>query len=132
MSFTTYKVQDNGTLADELIAAEIAKQDAMWGTSNERADVSKRQLMHAAAAQIYALEARYRGYIDAFTQPPVMYPEGWTGFRDYGSNVANLVVAAAYLRQEIKRLISLGESTERKARDVKTQPYTGDKPAVQF
>jgi hypothetical protein len=38
--------------ADELIDAEIARQDRMWGEAKERADASKGQLLHAAQAQL--------------------------------------------------------------------------------
>lgn len=117
-----------GKQADELIAAEVAKQDRMWGVANERADSSHGQLMHAAMAQLDALQDRIQGEPDAFEEVPPAYPDDWTGFRDYGSNVANLVVAAAYLRQEIKRRIANGEDTTRKSRDPATQPYTGDQP----
>lgn len=55
-----------------------------------------------------------------------------TAAQDYGSDVANLAVAAAYIRQEIKRLIAHGADTTRTSRDPATQPYTGDQPAVQL
>jgi hypothetical protein len=41
------------------------------------------------------------------------YPADWSGFRDQGSDVANLVTAAAYLQQEIARRLSLGEASFR-------------------
>ena len=109
-------VTESGDLADLLIAREIRKQDDMWGVSNERADVTGGQLMHAGMAQLDALFDRQNGEPDPFGQPPALYPTGWTGFRDYGSDVANLVVAVAFLRQEIKRKIAAGEDTTRLAR----------------
>lgn len=39
-----------GQAADDLIAREIAGQDAMWGRSNERADSSRGQLLSAGLA----------------------------------------------------------------------------------
>lgn len=102
--------------ADELVSAEISLQNEKWGDLNERADATKRQLMHAAMAQLDALFDRHCGVEDAFDSPPEIYPEDWKGFRDYGSDVANLVVAAAFLLQEIKRLVYLGEDTTRTSR----------------
>lgn len=116
--------------ADKLIAAEIERQDKMWGVANERAAVADGQLFHAGLAQLDALLARTAG--DGWpSDPPVIYPRDWSGFRDYGSDVANLVVAVAFLRQEIKRLIEKGESTTRAPRNYATQPYGGAQPAVQ-
>ena len=107
----------------DLIAAEVARQDRMWGQAYERVDVSRGQLMNAAMAQLDALEARQVGLPDAFNVIPEQYPFGWSGFRDYGSDIANLVVAAAYLQQEIKRKLALGEPTTRTSRNLQTQPY---------
>lgn len=119
-----------GRKADDLIAAEVAKQDAMWGVANERADTSKGQLLHAGMAQLDALYDRQNhNEADPFGAPPAIYPPDWSGFRDYGSDVANLVVAVAFLRQEIKRKIANGEDTTRTSRNPATQPYTGDQPA---
>lgn len=117
-------------LADSLIAGEVARQDRMWGVANEHADSSKGQLQHAAMAQLEATDMKVSGIAGAFDSVPAIYPADWSGFRDYGSNVANLVVAAAFLRNEIKRRIALGEDTTRTSRPA-SQPYTGDQPAVQ-
>jgi hypothetical protein len=120
-----------GYTADALIAVEIAKQDAMWGIANERTDSSKGQLLQAALAQLDATHAReITGDIHAFESTPYTYPSDWSGFRDYGSTIANLVVTAAFIRQEIKRRLGNGESTLRKSRNYETHPYTGDQPAV--
>jgi GNAT superfamily N-acetyltransferase len=108
--------------ADELIAAEIAKQDRMWGAENDRADASKGQLFDAACAQMAALRWRQGGDAGAFDTVPSFFPEDWGGFRDYGSDIANLVVAAAYIRQEIARKLRAGECFERLARTA-AQPY---------
>ena len=124
--------EDAGRQADEIIAKEVAGQDRMWGVANERADSSGGQLLRAGLAQMEALMLRQGGEADAFGAPPNIYPEGWSGFRDYGSDVANLAVAAAYIRQEMKRLIAQGADTTRTSRDPATQPYTGDQPAVQL
>lgn len=122
----------HGEHADEIIAKEVAGQDKMWGVSNDRADANSGQLLSAGLAQLEALYLRRSGEATAFDEPPQVYPLGWSGFRDYGSDVANLAVVVAFLRQEMKRLIALGGSTYRKPRDPVTQPYTGDQPAVQI
>lgn len=119
-----------GEHADYLIAKEIAGQDKMWGVSNERNDSSRGQLLSAGLSQAWAVDAVRHGVPadEAFGPPPPYYPEDWSGFRDYGSEVSNLVVAAAFLRQEIKRLIAKGEPTTRTPRKPE-QKYTGDQPA---
>lgn len=119
--------------ADTLIAAEIGRQDRMWGETNDRADIAKGQLFYAAAAQIDFLVLAHAVDLDgqhAFTREEALeiaqhavFPEDWGGFRDYGSDVANLVVVAAYIRQEIVRRIRNGESTYRAPRNVEAQPY---------
>lgn len=113
-----------GGIADALIDIEVAIQDKMWGDANERADSTKNQLVGAATAQILLVKMTLDGV------PPDMalavakdasYPKDWDGFRSYGSPVANLVVAAAFIRSEIKRRILLGEDTTRTKRG---EPYT--------
>jgi hypothetical protein len=122
---------DAGNKADELISAEIAKQDRMWGVAHERADSEGGELMLAGMAQLDALFDRiFCEEPHAFAETPDIFPECWSGFRDYGSDVANLVVAIAYLRQEVKRLIAGGADTTRTSRNPDTQPYTADQPAV--
>lgn len=120
-----------GEIADDIIAREVAGQDAMWGRSNERADASNGQLLQAGLAQGIAVNQR-RDTGTPINEPPLVWPADWSGFRDYGSDVANLAVVAAYIRQEIKRLVASGADITRKSRDVKTQPYTSDQPAVQI
>lgn len=107
-----------GCQADELIATEVAIQDRMWGDANERADAAGNQLMTAAMAQLVLLQRKVEGDTseDAVAIGKEFYPPDWNGFRDYGSNVANLVVAAAFIRSEIKRRILLGEDTTRAKR----------------
>ena len=124
--------QKAGGRADQLIAAEVAVQDRMWGVSNERADATKGQMIGAAVAQASAIWADTTipsepgGREGAFEVAKAnYYPADWDGFRDYGSNVANLVVAAAYLRSEIKRRIAAGEDTTRTKRG---EPYTKATP----
>ena len=122
-----------GQEADKIIAGEVERQDKMWGVSNDRSDSSHGELLQAALAQSLALQLRREGNVGAFDTPPDEYPADWSGFRDYGSDVANLAVAAAFIRQEMKRLIAAGESIYRKPRDPATQPYTGtDQPAIQL
>lgn len=110
--------------ADELIASEVARQNAMWGPENERADATQGQLLEAGMAQLEAT------YAEDFSEVPFIYPDDWSGFRDYGTPIANLVVAAAFIRQEIARRLRLGEDYTRKSRNTATQPYGTDQPAV--
>jgi len=122
-----------GQKADEIIAKEVSGQDKMWGVANERTDANSGQLLAAGVSQAYALLGKRAGQgVKAFESPPPFYPSDWSGFRDYGSDVANLAVAAAFLRQEMKRLIAAGADTTRTSRNVATQPYTGDQPAIQL
>lgn len=121
-----------GHEADKIIATEISGQDKMWGVANERTDSNNGQLLAAGLSQLEALSLRRNGVLTAFNAPPASYPTDWSGFRDYGSDVANLAVAAAFIRQEMKRLIAAGADTTRTSRNVATQPYTGDQPAVQI
>lgn len=118
-----------GQKADELIATEVAIQDRMWGDTNERADSTNNQLLDAATAQLVLLRVKNDGETptDALEIAREFYPSGWSGFRDYGSNVANLVVAAAFIRSEVKRRILLGEDTTRAKRqpDQTYNPETG-------
>lgn len=125
-------ISKHGDMADALIGAEVATQDKMWGDANERADSMNGQLLDAALAQAHAVFGcakmpmieRTVVFDDA---KAMFYPKDWSGFRDYGSDIANLVVAAAYIRNEIKRRLVKGESYHRSAR---TAPYTGDQPAM--
>lgn len=116
-----------GQQADNLIATEVAIQDRMWGDANERADSTKNQLLAAGMAQLTLLNAKLEG------EPPetalgaakFFYPADWDGLRDYGSPIANLVVAAAFIRSEIKRRVMLGEDTTRTKRG---EAYTTASP----
>lgn len=132
----TPSAQEASAFARELIDAEIAKQDAMWGDMNERADVSNGQLLAAGIAQAHAVrlasenpEMRAEMFLDA---QEAFYPQDWSGFRDYGSDIANLVVAAAYIHNEIKRRLLMGESHYRAPRraDQPYNPETGLPKAV--
>lgn len=107
-----------GEMADELIATEVAIQDKMWGDANDRADATNNQLMAAAMAQLVLTSAKVEGEpVDvALKLGASFYPQNWSGFRDYQSNIANLVVAAAFIRSEIKRRLLLGEDTTRSKR----------------
>lgn len=120
-----------GKKADDLIAGEVAIQDKMWGDSNERADVADGQMIGAALAQLSMLDIKLSEVTTAEEALQYakagFYPDDWGGFRDYGSNVANLVVAAAYIRSEIKRRIAAGEDTTRTKRG---EPYTNATPYV--
>ncbi|PCL27609.1 hypothetical protein CPZ20_15625, partial [Lacticaseibacillus rhamnosus] len=87
--------------ADNLIAAEIGRQDRMWGDTNDRADISQGQLLQAGVAQLdFIYLATRQGHIWTREEAlklaeQAVFPKDWGGFRDYGSDVANLVVAAA-------------------------------------
>lgn len=116
--------------AEALIAAEVERQRLMWGASGERTDAAHGELQHAAQAQLDALFDRQLGIKDAFDEPPAIYPPTWSGFRDYGPDIANLVVAAAYLTNEIARRLQAGEDFARKPRNPETQPYTTHEPAA--
>lgn len=107
-----------GTKADELIATEVAIQDRMWGDANERADATNNQMVAAGLAQVMLVYQQGLGHPpeDALDIATQFYPETWNGFRTYGSTVANLVVASAFLRSEIKRRLLLGEDTTRTKR----------------
>lgn len=122
------------SIVTDIIFGEVERQNTMWGNTNERADISQGQLLQAARAQAAALTARRCGVDDAFDGgfdgAPTCYPPDWSGFRDYGSDIANLAVTTVYLFQEIKRLVREGKSAYRKPRDPDTQPYTGDQPKV--
>lgn len=114
-----------GERADQLIATEVAIQDKMWGDANERADSTNNQMLAAAMAQLALLEGKLNGQSSddaTLAAGAAFYPKDWNGFRDYGSNVANLVVAAAFIRSEIKRRLLLGEDTTRAKRG---EPYKG-------
>jgi len=105
---------DFGAEADNLIAREVGRQNAIWGQTQSREDVGEGQLFDASLAHMMGSAAVRGG--SHYMVGASFYPPGWTGYRDYGSEVANLVVAAAFIRQEIKRLISEGADTTRKPR----------------
>ncbi|MEE9481910.1 hypothetical protein [Methylobacterium ajmalii] len=117
-----------GVRAEQLVADEVLRQVAMWGPNNERSDVDQGELMRAGMAQLVCLGARQSGNPQAFDKLPGIYPRTWSGFRDYGSDIANLVVAAAFIQQEIARKLLLGEDATRLPRDRTTQPYYGAQP----
>ncbi|KOX53875.1 hypothetical protein ADL19_14995 [Streptomyces purpurogeneiscleroticus] len=118
----------NHVKADRLVNAELQRQNRMWGV--DRDDHTKGELMMAALSQLDALAVRQDGDAKAFEQVPASYPENWTGFRDYGSDIANLVVAAAWLHQEIARKLRAGEDETRLPRDPVKQPYGDVQPSV--
>lgn len=108
----------------DAIDGELARQDRMWGNLNQRADISNKQLLRAGAASLDT------AMVGPFSATPDIYPKDWSGWRDYGSEFSNLGVAVAFLTQRMRQLVREGESTFRASRDVTTQPYTGDQPAV--
>jgi hypothetical protein len=134
LEHTMYNPITAGRRADKLIAGEVQLQDAIWGVANDRANVRGGEMLLAATAQLTLVRAK--AVVRPELWPEVerqclrnIYPKDWTGFRDYGSDIANLVVAGAYIRQEIKRKLMLGEDATRSSRP-KDKPYTGtDQPA---
>lgn len=118
-----------GAKADSLLATEVAIQDKMWGLSNERAAADKSQMIYAAAAQLLLTVLKVEGITskEATTLAKAsFYPTSWDGFRDYGTEdgpiIANLVVAGAFIRSEIKRRLLAGEGYDRAPRP-KTETY---------
>jgi hypothetical protein len=116
--------------ANRKVQAEMERQNRMWGIGRD--DHANGELMFAAMAQLDELSIKQDGVTDAFSEPHVLFPENWSGFRDYGSDVANLVVAAAWIQQEIARKLRAGEDDTRTSRDPEAQPYhqTNGKPDV--
>jgi hypothetical protein len=117
-----------GQKADQLIATEVAIQERMWRGADE--DNTDDQLLRAGVAQLVLLDAKLCGAtVDkALKEANLIYPKkNWGDLRDYGSNIANLVVAAAFIRSEIKRRLLLGEDTTRAKR---TTTYKGIGPHV--
>ena len=107
-----------GLIADAMIEREVEIQDRMWGDANERADAKGNQLLYAGLAQVILVLSKLEGDTpeQALVEGAEFYPKDWNGFRDYGSNAANLVVAAAFIRSEIKRRVLLGEDLTRAKR----------------
>lgn len=123
-----------GLIADALTATEVGVQVKMWGDLDARRkndDDAKGQLLSACAAQLLFVKFVSEGNSppDALVGAKAVYPEDWdvNAFRSYGSDVANLVVAAAFLRNEIARRIANGEDTTRSKR---ADPYTTAIPNV--
>jgi hypothetical protein len=116
--------------AGRKVQAEVERQNRMWGIGRD--DHANGELMMATLAQLDELTIKQAGAPEAFAQPHPAFPKNWSGFRDYGSDVANLVVAAAWLHQEIARKLRAGEDDTRLSRNPETQPYdqTNGKPDV--
>src|SRR5690349_20595244 len=106
------------TKAREIIAGEVDRQNRMWGDGNDRADIQNGQLQSAATAQLAAVEMFAESIRDGETMTPelrahifedakdALFPKDWGGFRDYGSDIANLGVVGAYIENEIKRRLT--------------------------
>lgn len=106
----------------DFITKELVRQNEMWGPANERVDVSNGELFTAGVGQLDAVFDLRNGDDTAFDEPPQIYPEGWSGFRSYGGDFANIGVAATFLIQEMKRLAMNGEDLTRLSR-TSAQPY---------
>jgi hypothetical protein len=107
---------DATNLVEESITAEIANMNAKWGPVSQRTDILDGQFFEAMLAQADATFDRRNGEPDAFDVPPEVFPQNWSGFRDYGSDFANLAVIAAYAQQEMLRLAMFGQDTTRLSR----------------
>lgn len=122
--------------AEDLIKAEVARQNRMWGAVSERPaeEVAEGELAQAALAQLEETVALAGGDAEAFNPSyvPFDYPDNWdrSAFRSYGTVTANLVVAAAFLQQEIQRRLNAGDDFTRTSRNLETQPYRSARPAV--
>jgi hypothetical protein len=117
--------------AEDLIKWEMELQDQMWGAGTDNIEaINDGQFQRAAMGQLTALFEKENGDPDAFSSPPPIFPEDWDPgtFRDYGTGIANLVVAAAWLTQEIRRRLNNGESRKRSPRDPVRQPYVRVQP----
>ncbi|WP_439357958.1 hypothetical protein [Bradyrhizobium sp. DASA03007] len=111
----------------EMINAELELQNQMWGPNNERADISQGQLFGAGYALLTAVKDRRQANADAFHVIPETYPKDWSGFRSYGTDIPNGVVAICFLINEAKRLLMDGVDPTRVARrpDQKYNAATG-------
>jgi hypothetical protein len=126
---TNVNLRKNLEAARAIIDKEVNGQLNMWGDSSERSDSTEGQLFFAGLAQLMALETKQAaGHWPAMV--PAIYPEGWSGFRDYGSDIANLAVGIAFLTNEMARKIGLGEDTYRRPRDSSDTPYADPQPAA--
>lgn len=107
--------------ARNLIDSEVATQQKMWGEDVVRVDCADGQLVQAAQASclLTMLKADV-GFVGTAQQAEKLaadafYPANWSGFRDYGDTY-NLVVAAAFLQNEIARRVFVGDDYSRKPR----------------
>lgn len=128
--------QKTGDCVDQMIEKEVNVQIAMWGASRLKSSINSSQLLSAAIASASAIWADRTmpeepgGRVAAFeVAKENYYPSDWdpTAFRDYGSDVANLIVAIALLRNQVLDMVSNGEDTTRSRRG---EPYTFVKPMV--
>lgn len=127
-------IDEAARIADNLIAGECATQDKMWDRDNSAADYSQGQLMSAAMASTFLSLAQSEEGHDLNNSTAnarleqlakqAYYPGSWSGFRDYG-RVYNLIVAAAFLRNQAKLMISEGVDYTRKPR-APEQAYNPD------
>jgi hypothetical protein len=137
MSPTPYtaNIEAAARFARTLIATEVGIQNKMWEDDNARADNANGELMCAAMASLDLVQIKEVGKLDSKTAVLIarddFYPPNWSGFRDYGTRIANLVVAAAFIENEIKRCLVNGEDWTRAKRepDQTYSPATG-LPAV--
>ncbi|WFU52186.1 hypothetical protein QA639_20990 [Bradyrhizobium pachyrhizi] len=106
----------------DFITNELARQNTMWGPASERVDVTKGELFQAGVGQLDAVFDRRNGDDSAFAEAPMIYPEGWSGFRSYGADFPNIGVGITFLIQEMKRLAMNGEDLTRLSRTA-DQPY---------
>ena len=114
-------------LTDELISAELAKQNQMWGRMNERADISQGQLFHAAPPRSMRCSI-------ARTANPTPSPRLRRSIRRTGADSGTTARTSQtlwwpcrFFTQEIKRKLLAGEDYTRLSRgaDQVYRPETG-------
>lgn len=101
--------------ASDAVTEEIFRQNRMWGDLSERSDVDTGELLMAGIAHAEDAYHRDLGYTEEVL--PATYPFHPDCFRNYGSKFATLVVAAAFIHQELAHLILEGADTTRRPRD---------------
>lgn len=120
--------------ARKLLETEVATQMKMWGDVN-RVDGANGELMRAAMTSLDLVFLKTEGKLESHTAEKIarsdFYPENWqpNAFRDYGTRIANLVVAGAFIQNEIVRCLVNGEDWTRAPRPVE-KSYTGTQPAM--
>ena len=123
--------QVNGQYVIDDVLREMIVQLKMWGA--DRADNQSDELIGASIASAAAIHyarlstsSRENCFADAKS---LFYPRNWSpdAFRDYGSDYANLAVAAAYLLNQMLIMRTKGEDMTRSKRG---EPYVQASPRM--